>query len=242
MASSGATPKVEHLDLSDDDTEALFASPSRPEPKPRPKPTKTDVKEVSGQQPRRSEDADNGSEEVREAALRKELAGIRNINQVIEGVVDSLQHAQGSMGTVSRTVNDAFTLLNTWTRILSQTEHNQRLILDPSWHGATQDMADIENESLLKQQEAERRELEEVQRREARAKKAEEDDRKRMENAGTKSSRGSRGRGRGSARGGSSGRSTSQSGSMTPARPGGSRVARAGSGIGRGPRVRSRGI
>lgn len=97
MASSGATPKVEDLDLSDDDTEALFASPSRPETKPRPKSTKPDVKEVPVQQSRRSEDAENGSEAAREAALRKELAGIRNINQVIEGVVDSLEHARGNM-------------------------------------------------------------------------------------------------------------------------------------------------
>ncbi|KAI4106376.1 MAG: hypothetical protein LQ339_003113 [Xanthoria mediterranea] len=242
MGSSGATPKVEHLDLSDDDTEALFASPSRPETKPRPKATKSDVKEVTVQPSRsRPEDTETGSKEAREAALRKELAGIRNINQVIEGVVDSLEHARGNMDTVSRTVNDASTLLNTWTRILSQTEHNQRLILDPSWHGATQDMADMENESLLKQQEKERREIEEAQRREARARKAEEDDRKRLENTGPKSSRGARGRGRGSSRGGIPGQSTSQRGSMTPARSSGSRVARAGSGIGRGPRGRSRG-
>ncbi|KAL8911621.1 MAG: hypothetical protein Q9171_003228 [Xanthocarpia ochracea] len=236
MAPSGATPKVdEYFDFSDDDTEALFASPSRL------KPTKTAPKEATRQPSRGSEDGDDGSVEAREAALRKELAGIRNINQVIEGVVDSLERAQGNMDTVSRTVNDASTLLNTWTRILSQTEHNQRLILDPSWHGATQDMADMENESLLKQQEKERRELEETQRREAKARKAEEDDRKKLENTGAKSSRGARGRGRGSSRGVSSGQLASQSNSMTPGRPGGSRVARAGSGIGRGPRGRSRG-
>ncbi|KAL8995292.1 MAG: hypothetical protein Q9169_004936 [Polycauliona sp. 2 TL-2023] len=186
MVSSGATPQVEHLDLSDDDTEALFASPSRPETKPRAKSIKTEDKEVTGQQSRTSESVESDSEEAREAALRKELAGIRNINQVIEGVVDSLERARGNMDTVSRTVNDASTLLNTWTRILSQTEHNQRLILDPSWHGATQDLADTENESLLKQQEKERSELEELQRREARARKAEEEEKRRLESAGTK--------------------------------------------------------
>ncbi|KAL8897184.1 MAG: hypothetical protein Q9192_002708 [Flavoplaca navasiana] len=242
MDPSDATPKVEHLDLSDDDTEALFASPSRPQTKPQPKSTNTEDKEVTAQQSRRSDDADTGSQEACEAALNKELAGIRNINQVIEGVVDSLERARGDMDTVSRTVNDASTLLNTWTRILSQTEHNQRLILDPSWHGATQDMADLENESLLKQQDKERREQEEVQRREARAKKAEEEERRRLENTATKSSRGARGRGRGSSRGGTSGLPASQSGSMTPARPSGSRVARAAGGIGRGVRGRSRGI
>lgn len=36
-------------------------------------------------------------EEVREAALRRELAGIRSINEVIEGVVESLERAKGNM-------------------------------------------------------------------------------------------------------------------------------------------------
>ena len=97
MAPSGATPKVEHLDLSDDDTEALFASPSRPQTKPQPKSTKTEAKEVPTQPSRRSEDVATDSQEAWEAALNKELTGIRNINQVIEGVVDSLGRARGNM-------------------------------------------------------------------------------------------------------------------------------------------------
>ncbi|KAL8769991.1 MAG: hypothetical protein Q9209_004238 [Squamulea sp. 1 TL-2023] len=196
MAQTDITPKVEHHDFSDDDTEALFASPSRPQPKASLKAIKTDPKESTVQKSHMSGNGESGSEEAREAALRRELAGIKSINQVIEGVVDSLERAQGNMDTVSRTVTDASTLLNTWTRILSQSEHNQRLILDPSWHGAAQDMADIENESLLKQQEKERRELEEVQRREARARKAEEDEKRRAGSAGSKSVRGGRDRGR----------------------------------------------
>ncbi|KAL8677547.1 MAG: hypothetical protein Q9224_000199 [Gallowayella concinna] len=233
-------PKVEDLDLSDDDTEALFASPSRPETKPRSKASRINAK-GSAQESREANDGDSDDGEAREVALRKELAGIRNINQVIEGAVDSLQRAQGNMDAVSRTVNDASTLLNTWTRILSQTEHNQRLILDPSWQGATQDMADMENESLVKQQEKEKREFEDMQRREARARKAEEDERRKAETLGARSSRGTRGKGRGLSRGGSSGQSGSQPGPTTSGRSGGSRVARAGSGIGRGNGGRSRG-
>lgn len=93
---------------------------------------------------------------------------------------------------MSRTVNSASTLLNAWTRILSQTEHNQRLILNPSWQGATQDITDIENEAILKRQAAERKELEEQQRREAAARKAEEDERKRAQvsGRGTRTARG----------------------------------------------------
>ncbi|KAL8719471.1 MAG: hypothetical protein Q9225_003521 [Loekoesia sp. 1 TL-2023] len=242
MARDGATPKVEHLDLSDDDTEALFASPSCPQ---RPKPSRSESQQSASQQSRTVEHREADDDEAREAALRKELAGIRNINQVIEGAIDSLERAGGSMDTVSRTVNDASALLNTWTRILSQTEHNQHLILDPSWRGATQDMADIENESVLMQQEKERRELEETQKREARARKAEEDERKKAENTGPKTPRGGRRRGRVTSRGGGLGRKTSGGPSGALAKDSGSRVARAGSNIGRGSsgyRGRSRGI
>lgn len=38
------------------------------------------------------------AEEVREAALRRELEGVRNINQVIEGVIGTLERAKGNMG------------------------------------------------------------------------------------------------------------------------------------------------
>lgn len=80
------------LNLSDPDTDAkdLFASPSSARKKlvqqkaPKaPSPPLTDLK------------AD--SEDAREASLRRELAGIRNINEVIEGVVDSLAQAKGNM-------------------------------------------------------------------------------------------------------------------------------------------------
>ena len=37
------------------------------------------------------------SEEAQEAALHNELNGIRGINQVIEGVIDSLERAKGNM-------------------------------------------------------------------------------------------------------------------------------------------------
>ncbi|KAL8694680.1 MAG: hypothetical protein Q9218_000691 [Villophora microphyllina] len=234
MAQNGTLPNVEELDLSESDTDALFASPSsRSKPKSGPKCTKYDSREAVGQQSRSPKNEELNGEEAQEAALRKELAGIRTINQTIEGAIDSLERARSNMDTVSCTVHDASTLLNTWTRILSQTEHNQRLILDPSWRGASQDLADMENESLAKQQEKERREVEEAQRREARARKAEEDERRKAESVGTKTPRGGRTRGRGASRGTAASQSTAQSSSGITARDTGSRVARAGNAIGR---------
>ncbi|KAG7286616.1 hypothetical protein NEMBOFW57_008927 [Staphylotrichum longicolle] len=142
------------------------------------------------------------TDEAREAALRKELEGVRKINEVIEGVIGTLERAKGNMGTVAKTVDNASTLLNTWTRILSQTEHNQRLILNPEWKGSTQDVIEMENEALQKQQEAERRAAEAERRREEARRKAEDEERRRAAGTASSSSRGigrgvPRGRGRG---------------------------------------------
>ncbi|KAE9968649.1 hypothetical protein EG328_007335 [Venturia inaequalis] len=183
------------------------------------------------------------AEETRETQLRQELDNIRKINTVIEGVVESLEKAKTNMETVNRTVTSASTLLQTWTRILSQTEHNQRLILNPSWQGATEDLASVEAEELQRQRDVQRRQREEQQRREAAARKAEEDERKR-EAAAARGTRGPRGRVRG-ARAGSSVSGTSSgygvSGRITPGR-GATGTGRAGSGtgsgIGRGLRAR----
>lgn len=105
-------------------------------------------------------------------------------------------------------MENASTLLNTWTRILSQTEHNQRLILNPEWKGATQDLQDAENETLRRQQEAERRAADLERRREEARRKAEDAERQKLvapstRGTGTRGARG--GRGRGTARGTSSG-------------------------------------
>ncbi|KAL5357800.1 DASH complex subunit Duo1-domain-containing protein [Aspergillus floccosus] len=189
MALRSAAEEMDHLQLSDEDTEDLWNSPSQRAPKyshPSPHPPSTTPPLRS------SHEADTlfDQQEAREAALRNELQNVRNINQVIESLLTSLDHAKGNMDNVSRTVDSASTLLNTWTRILSQTEHNQRLILNPNWQGAVQDVADMENEELLKQQAAEKRERELQQQREAAARRAEEEERKRALVAGPRGTRG----------------------------------------------------
>ena len=170
--------------------------------------------------------------------MRNELQTVRNINQIIEGLLGSLASAKGNMDvcqsffssfyfffvqepgpnechacdqTVSRTVDSASTLLNTWSRILAQTEHNQRLILNPNWQGAVQDVADMENEENLRQQAAERRERELQQQREAATRRAEEERRR----APSTTTRGTRGTTRGRVRTGGLGRTPSVSYSGT---------------------------
>jgi hypothetical protein len=149
--------------------------------------------------------------------------------------------------TVSRTVTSASTLLNTWIRILSQTEHNQRLILNPNWQGASQDVADLENEMVLKAQAAERRAAEEERRREDARRRLEDEERQRQAGTAIRGTRGTRGRGRGTGRGSISGTGYVAGGtsSVSGTGRGSSQTGRSGTGIGRGlgsTRGRARGV
>lgn len=86
-----STPDIGKFDLSDSDTEDLFASPSKVS-KPSQKPnSKSDA------QSNRNVESKYDAEQAREASLRKELESVRSINEVIEGVVSSLEVAKGNM-------------------------------------------------------------------------------------------------------------------------------------------------
>jgi len=121
MASNGISSRMENLDLSDQDTEDLFASPSRTQTKTHK--AKQSVSEVP-QTPASSNQANAtpgqsrfDAEEAREAALRKELEGIRNINEVIEGVVDSLEKAKGNMDVCMSYINDFFSMVTRYFQV-----------------------------------------------------------------------------------------------------------------------------
>lgn len=172
MSKPGAHPDIARLSIQDDE-EDLFASPESGATTQKHTPSSN-----SNSAQKRSSSHHNATEE-REAQLRAELERVREVNRVIEGVTSSLEKAKENMGTVHNTVNNASTLLATWTRILSQTEHNQRLILNPTWHGASQDLEDAENEEVRRQAEVERRAVEEQRRREEAQRRAEEEERRR---------------------------------------------------------------
>ncbi|RDL41833.1 Uncharacterized protein BP5553_01812 [Venustampulla echinocandica] len=244
-----SVPDIGKLDLSDSDHEDPFASPSKaPKSSHSRNPGTADPRSAPAQQ--RSGESKYDAAQAREASLQKELESVRSINEVIEGVVSSLETAKGNMDTVSRTVTSASTLLNTWVRILSQTEHNQRLILNPNWQGASQDVADMENEVVLKAQAAERRAAEEERRREEARRRAEDEERQRQAGTAVRGARGTRGRSRGRAvgRGGLSGSGYAAGGNSLSNLSGGrgaSQSTRTGSGLGRGPgsvRGRVRGV
>jgi hypothetical protein len=86
-----ATPDIGKLDLSDSDTEDLFASPSRTS-----KPNQKSTKQTEGP-PQRNGESKYDAEQAREASLQRELDSVRSINDVIEGVINSLECAKGNM-------------------------------------------------------------------------------------------------------------------------------------------------
>jgi hypothetical protein len=94
MTSATAAEEMERLQLSEEDTEELWNSPSQRRTKPvSQKPSTTPEQ--------RSQNRDSvsvyGRGEAREQALRNELQRVRGVNQAIEGVLESLQRARGNM-------------------------------------------------------------------------------------------------------------------------------------------------
>ncbi|KAI5360687.1 Putative DASH complex subunit Duo1 protein [Septoria linicola] len=178
---SGAldTPKIASLSLEDDDD--LFASPESGAT------TQKHTPASATQRPQAARtQTKQDIEDARNAQLQAELEKVREVNRVIEGVTASLTKAKGNMENVHRTVNNASTLLATWTRILSQTEHNQRVILNPNFQGASQDLEDIENDEVRRQQDFERRAFEQQRRQEEAQRKAEEEERKKAASEATR--------------------------------------------------------
>lgn len=91
-------PPLDHS-LSDSDPDEAFDSPIKRSTSQRdPGQPKTPT-----HQPSRYDDQDN--EDAREAILRKELEGVRNINELIEGVVGTLERAKGNMSVCSISSN-----------------------------------------------------------------------------------------------------------------------------------------
>lgn len=90
------TPDIGKLDLSDSDVdnEDLFASPSRPSKSTQKLPTKSAESNAPAQ---RTGESKYDTEQAREANLQRELESVRSINEVIEGVVSSLETAKGNM-------------------------------------------------------------------------------------------------------------------------------------------------
>ncbi|KAK4619557.1 DASH complex subunit duo1 [Fulvia fulva] len=242
-------PDISKLRLNGDQfDEDLFASPDPGATTQKHTPASNTSSAQKQNAPKQAKLSKEDMEEARDAQLRAELEKVREVNKVIEGVTASLAKAKDNMSTVQSTVNSASTLLATWTRILSQTEHNQRLILNPQWQGATQDLEDVGNDELRRHQEAERRVMEEQRRREEAERRREEEERKRAAGEAKTAGRGL-GRTRSTRGGGYTADGRRVGGATTPTSRGrdtaGTRGTRGTAGVGRGTsaaRGRGRGL
>ena len=93
MAPPSATEEMERLQLSDEDTEELWNSPSQRRTRPTAQRTPSSADRLQDQSAIPILDPD----EAREFALRNELQTVRNVNHAIEGVLESLERARGNM-------------------------------------------------------------------------------------------------------------------------------------------------
>ena len=91
-------PALDALDFSDSDTDALFDTPAARKNKSKNKQAAdANAAAAAASAKARAKESHYSTEEAREAALRQELQNIRNVNKVIEGVVESLQKAKDNM-------------------------------------------------------------------------------------------------------------------------------------------------
>lgn len=98
MTLRSTAEEMERLQLSDDDTEDLWNSPSkRGSRKPS---NRRESDEIPAPEPRPLHDTGDtmfDRQEAREAALHNELQSVRNINEVLEGLLGSIDRAKGNM-------------------------------------------------------------------------------------------------------------------------------------------------
>jgi hypothetical protein len=100
MATSRTAAQMERLQLTDDDdddSQGLWNSPSKRRSKtPDKRAGRGKGTTLEHPYPRNGETVPD-PEETREAALRHELRTVRNVNQAIEGILESLTRAKGNM-------------------------------------------------------------------------------------------------------------------------------------------------
>ena len=94
---TSVAPDHSMADTTENTESDIWASPSQDAPRPKTPRTPKTPKTPTGQQDRPSEPIDP------EASLRRELDGVRGINESLEGVIATLERAGGNMNVCGRT-------------------------------------------------------------------------------------------------------------------------------------------
>lgn len=128
MAVRSTAEEMERLQLSDEDTEDLWDSPSKRQ-------TRQTFKQRSSEEhiapePRPIQDnSDNAfdREEAREVTLHHELQSVRNINEVLEGLLGSIDRAKGNMEVCPTFPIDHRKIYLTFSRLCQKQSHPPQL-------------------------------------------------------------------------------------------------------------------
>jgi hypothetical protein len=104
---------MDNIDFSDSDldSDGLLNTPAARKTKQKAADNGADVGEGATGKPRIKE-SHYSAEESREDALRRELESVRNVNKVIEGVVESLDKAKNNMAVRIRRKQSSFWMFN----------------------------------------------------------------------------------------------------------------------------------
>ncbi|KAF9119549.1 hypothetical protein BGW39_000230, partial [Mortierella sp. 14UC] len=70
-------------------------------------------------------------------SLLTELEETRRLVKTFDAIDTSMAEARDKLKTFYKTADETNTLLDMWIRVLSQTEHTQKLLQDPAWEGQT---------------------------------------------------------------------------------------------------------
>ncbi|KAF9359446.1 hypothetical protein BGX26_012346 [Mortierella sp. AD094] len=94
-----------------------------------------------------NEDPDSQSGETAAAtaatgpSIQTELEQTKRLVNVFDAIDLSMTEARDKLKTFYKTADETNTLLDMWIRVLSQTEHSQKLLQDPAWEGQSMEEA-----------------------------------------------------------------------------------------------------
>ncbi|KAI1295318.1 hypothetical protein EDD11_007867 [Mortierella claussenii] len=112
---------------------------------------------------RNGESGESGERpEVTGPSIQSELEETRRLVKAFDAIDASMTETRDKLKTFYKTADETNTLLDMWIRVLSQTEHTQKLLQDPAWEGQYME-SEIENPSVsfgLNQQQEEARDKE----------------------------------------------------------------------------------
>ncbi|KAF9095807.1 hypothetical protein BGX29_008870 [Mortierella sp. GBA35] len=93
------------------------------------------------QQKQQQQDAIAATSPYSPASHQIELEETRRLVKAFDMIDTSMTEARDKLKTFYKTADETNTLLDMWIRVLSQTEHTQKLLQDPAWEGQTMEEA-----------------------------------------------------------------------------------------------------